>query len=80
LPANGLELQRRLYEYDAKLAAQGLFLQGALVKYVVAEGVKAGYEADLATWSGDAILFAADATRTFEARARSAVKPRKEVA
>jgi hypothetical protein len=80
MPANGPELQRRLYDYDAKLAKQGLFPQGALVKHVVEEGIKAGYEPDLATWSGDAILFAAEATRAYEAQTRSAGKPRKEVA
>jgi hypothetical protein len=80
VPSNGLELQRRLYEYDAKLAKQGLFPQGALVKHVVEEGVKAGHESDLATWTGDAILFAADATRAFEAQARDTGKKRKEVA
>ncbi len=77
VPANGLELQRRLYDYDAKLAKQGLFPQGELVKYVVAEGVKAGYEPDLAAWSGDAILFAADATRAFEAQQRSRPKEKR---
>src|SRR5205085_1320155 len=52
LPANGQELQRRLYDYDAKLAAQGLCARGALVKHVALAGSKAGYDADLASWSG----------------------------
>jgi hypothetical protein len=80
LPANGLELQRRLYEYDARLAKQGLWAQGALVKSVVEAGVKAGYDGDLSTWSGPAIHLAAEATRTFEAQAREEQQTRPKVA
>lgn len=80
LPSNGLELQRRLTDYDARLARQGLFAPGALIKHVVAEGVKAGHASDLAAWSGDAIVFAAEATRAFEAEARNLLKKRKDVA
>jgi len=79
-PANGAELQRRLYDYDARLANQGLCQRGALVKHVVAAGTKAGYDADLATWSGDAIELAAEETRKFEAQARQEVAQRKDVA
>jgi hypothetical protein len=79
-PTNGLELQRRLYEYDAKLSQQGLCVQGALVKHVVEAGVKAGHDADLSTWSGPAIHLAAEATRAFEAQAREGEKNRREVA
>jgi hypothetical protein len=70
LPANGVELQRRLYDYDAKLADQGLCAKGSLVKHVVQAGVKAGYDSDLATWSGPAILLAADETKAFETALR----------
>jgi hypothetical protein len=80
VPANGVELQRRLYDYDAKLAKAGLCAQGDLVRHVVAAGTKAGYEADLSTWAGDAILLAAEATRAFEARARSAGSKQRDVA
>ena len=73
LPANGTDLQRRLYEYDARLAAQGLCQAGDLVKHVVQAGVKAGYDSDLATWASDAILLAVEETRTFEA---SITRPR----
>ncbi len=45
---------------------------GELVKHVVAAGVKAGFDADLATWSGPAIALAVEQTRAFEARARQA--------
>lgn len=70
LPANGAELQRRLFDYDARLAAQGLCEAGELVKHVVQAGVKAGHDSDLSTWAGDAIQLAVEETKTFEARAR----------
>jgi hypothetical protein len=74
LPANGAELQRRLYDYDARLARQGVCAPGALVKQVVEAGVKAGFERDLATWSGPAILLAVEETKAFEAQGRKAAK------
>jgi hypothetical protein len=81
LPANGPELQKRLYDYDARLAQRGLCKQGDLVKHVVQVGVQAGFEPDLATWSGPAILLAVEEARGFEARVRKERgKERKEVA
>jgi hypothetical protein len=68
LPASGLELQRRLYDHDARLAKKGVCQPGELVKHVVAAGVKAGHDADLTTWSGTAIALAVEETRSFEAR------------
>lgn len=80
LPANGAELQRRLHEYDGRLARQGVCQAGELVKHIVQSGVKAGYEADLATWCGPAILLAVEETRAFEAQHRPPAAERKEVA
>jgi hypothetical protein len=80
LPANGTELQRRLYDYDARLARQGVCREGDLVKHVVQAGVKAGHEADLAAWSGPAIQLAVEETRSFEARARQQAAEKKDVA
>jgi hypothetical protein len=80
LPANGAELQRRLSDYDARLAAQGLCQPGALVKHVVQAGVEKGYDPDLSTWSGPAIALAVDETKAFEARLRPPAAERKEVA
>jgi hypothetical protein len=81
LPANGEELQRRLYDYDAKLAAQGLCDRGALVKHVVEAGRRAGHDADLASWGGPAIALAVEQTKGFEAQLRQQPAPRtKEVA
>ena len=65
LPANGTELQRRLYDYDARLAAQNICPAGELVKYVVQAGVKAGHGADITRWTGTAIELAADETKKF---------------
>ncbi len=80
LPANGEELQRRLYSYDGRLASQGLCRQGDLVKHIVQAGVKAGYDPDLATWSGQAIALAAEETKVFEAQCRQKKVDHKEVA
>jgi len=79
MPANGAELQRRLYDYDTRLAALGLCPAGALVKHVVQAGVRAGYDSDLSTWSGPAIELAVEETRAFEADLRQQT-PKKEVA
>jgi hypothetical protein len=80
LPVNGAELQKRLYDYDARLARQGLCKPGELVKHVVAAGVKAGHEADLAAWSGAAISLAVEETKTFEGRARHQLVGQRNVA
>ena len=61
LPANGQELFRRLTDYDAKLGAKG-----ALLAHVIAEGVKAGFPRNLATWNGSAIPFAVEAAKAFK--------------
>jgi hypothetical protein len=78
IPANGPELQRRLYDHDERLANQGLCKPGDLVKAIVDAGRKAGYEKDLSAWSGPAIQLAIDETRAFETRLREPAK--KEVA
>lgn len=75
LPANGAELAKRLGEYGDKLAAQKIGEKGALVAYVTQEGVKKGYAADLTTWAGEAIAFAVEAVKLYEAEAR---KPKAE--
>ncbi len=80
MPANGADLQRRLYDYDARLAKQGLCQQGDLVKHVVQAGAAAGYDADLSTWTGPAIQLAIEQTRAFEASRRQPSGPQKDVA
>ena len=79
LPANGEELHRRLSDYDAKLAGQGLCARGALLKHVGAAGARAGFAPDLTTWTGPAISLAVEETKAFEAQLRQPV-PQKEVA
>jgi hypothetical protein len=78
IPANGPELQRRLYDYDDRLAKQGLCKPGDLVKAIVQAGHTEGYDKDLSAWSGPAIQLAIEETRAFEARLREPA--RKEVA
>jgi hypothetical protein len=80
MPANGVELQRRVHDYDARLAQQGVCPAGELVQHIVQAGVKAGYEADLAVWSGPAIALAVEEAHAFEARLRRQKSERKEVA
>jgi hypothetical protein len=70
LPADGQELHRRLQDYDAKLAAQKLCVRGALLAHVTQAGVKAGYTANMADWSGAAIPFAVEAVKEFEQSVR----------
>ena len=69
---SGQELHRRLQEYDAKLAAQKLCVRGALLAHVTQAGVKAGYTANMAEWSGPAIPFAVEAVKEFEQSVRPA--------
>jgi hypothetical protein len=80
MPADGVELQRRVHDYDARLTQQGVCQAGELVKHIVQAGVKAGYEADLATWSGPAIALAVEEARAFETRLRRQKSESKEVA
>jgi hypothetical protein len=80
VPANGSDLQRRLSDYDARLAAQGICQPGELVKHVVEAGVKAGFAHDLARWDEPAIKLAIEETKAFEASRRKAAAPQKDVA
>ena len=80
MPADGGELQRRVGDYDARLAQQGVCRAGELVEHIVQAGVKAGYTADLTTWSGAALVLAVEEARAFEARVRRQKSECKEVA
>jgi hypothetical protein len=68
LPASGAELKERLTAYDAQLARKGRCRPGELLEHVAQAGVKAGFEPDLTTWGGPAILLAVEETKAFEAR------------
>jgi hypothetical protein len=80
MPADGVELLRRVQDYDARLAHQGMCKPGELIAHIAHAGVKAGYEADLAKWSGSAIVLAVEEARAFESRLRKQKSERKEVA
>jgi hypothetical protein len=80
MPTNGAELQRRLYDYDAHLAAEGICQRGDLVKHVVQAGTKAGYDSDLSSWTGAALTLAVEETKSFESRARQGRSEHKHVA
>lgn len=80
MPTDGCELQRRVLDYDARLAKQGMCRAGELVEHIVQAGVKAGYAADLTTWSGAAIVLAVEEARAFESRVRRQKSECKEVA
>jgi hypothetical protein len=80
LPADGVELHKRLHEYDRRLAQQGLCAQGQLLKHVVAAGVKSRRDPDLTTWDEAGIALAVQETKAFEGECRRKVAPRKDVA
>jgi len=67
LPATGAELHRRLSEYEGRLVVQKACVPGALMKYVADAGLRAGYPANVAAWSGPAIAFAVEVVKEFEA-------------
>jgi hypothetical protein len=75
LPADGVELSRRLADYDARLAEQGFCMRGDLVRHVVQTvskaGPKPGYGSDLQKWPQSAIFLAFEETKAFEQSARS---------
>lgn len=73
LPTDGKELRRRLQEYDAKLAEQGLCVPGELVQWVTQAGVKAGHGADLTAWTATAMALAVEQTKAFETSKRQPV-------
>jgi hypothetical protein len=72
LPADGKELLRRLTDYDGRMAAQGLWAKGDLLRHVAEAGAKAGHGPELTAWAGPAIELAVAQTKAFEAAARAA--------
>lgn len=80
LPADGRELRDRLRDYDAKLAARHLCGAGSLLNFVSEAGERAGFGADLSTWSGSAIPLAVEKVKEFEKRLRSQPADQKSVA
>lgn len=68
LPTNGADLHRRLREADSQLAAKGSCSLGSLLAHVTQAGVKAGFGADLAQWTGPAIELAVSEVRQFKSK------------
>jgi hypothetical protein len=77
LPADGAELVRRLTDYEAKLAAQGVCHFGELLQHLAKAGKKAGHGDDLTTWGPDAIAWAAQEVRAFEKASRPKASAKK---
>lgn len=72
LPADGKELKGRLEAYERKLAAEGVCEPGALIKEIVAEGIRShDLGANIEDWGLVGIRFAIDHVRTFEALRRA---------
>ncbi len=61
----GGDFQRKLYEYDSKLASAGVIAAGELVKDVQRAGAAAGYPDGLAQWDERAQQFASATTADF---------------
>lgn len=74
MPADGLELERRLAAHDTKLAEQGLWTQGDLLNHVLhvvsRAGPKPGYGSEVARWPESAIALAVQEAKAFEQTAR----------
>lgn len=79
LPATGAELQRRLTDYDVRLASQGLCQPGELLRHVAHAGVLAGLSAELTAWGAEGIRLAVEWTKAFEAERRAARKATRAV-
>jgi hypothetical protein len=79
LPANGVELHKRLTGYDGRLAREGLCQPGDLLRTVAMDGVsKRHYPPSITAWdSEEQILFAVETVKATEARWRT---PPKEAA
>lgn len=75
MPKSGAELDRRVREFDAKLAAEGLSRPGDLVAYLVGWLDKAGFPRDLTRCNDHhAIKYAVDAVKAFEQTRRNDAK------
>lgn len=70
LPANGTEFQRRLYDYDAQLANEGIIQKGELVTYIQEQGGLEGWSSDLTKWQKSDFVVAAELTKKFESDRR----------
>lgn len=79
-PATGQELYTRISDYDRKLSEMKLCARGELLSHVVQAGVRTGYTANMADWSGNAIAFAVDEVKRLEASYRADMEKRHQKA
>jgi hypothetical protein len=71
LPADGPDLERRLADYDAKLAGEGPIMPGDLVSHVSKALIRHGHGSNSLLFKESAIRLAAAEVRSFEADVRS---------
>jgi hypothetical protein len=76
LPADGVELKRRLEDYERRLIVEELCASLELMAYILKLGTEAGYERDMTRWPREAIARAVQWTKEFEASRRQAVAGR----
>jgi hypothetical protein len=73
-PRDGGELERRLQDYEARLAKDGFCVPGELIRHVVdvvsRSGRKPGYGPRMSTWGERAIALAIETVKAFEHDAR----------
>lgn len=74
LPTDGKEFHQRIKNLDATLQAEGTTETGELLGHLTSAGVKAGYSADLSTWTSPAIQFAAEVVKEFVSRKKAQKK------
>ncbi|MCZ2344213.1 MAG: hypothetical protein LC104_20820 [Bacteroidales bacterium] len=70
LPVDGTELLRRLNDFDARLTAQNRCAPGEVLREVMAAGTAAGYDPEIATWTGPAIVLAVETVKAMDTRLR----------
>lgn len=70
IPKDGTELKRRLTDYDARLATEGLIEKGELVNHVSMALVNKGEVSDWSKWGEKAIRAAIDEVKWFEGKRR----------
>jgi hypothetical protein len=71
MPRTGEELERRLADYDGKLASLGLCMDGDLLLHVSGAVAKAGHGLDVRKWNAKAIKLAVDVAMDYEAGLRA---------
>jgi hypothetical protein len=74
MPKTGEELERRLADYDGRLAAQGLIMDGDLLLHVSNVLAEKGFGLDVRQWNARAIRLAVTAAMDYETGLRAKQK------